>query len=136
MVGKFVEEALRLQGSAHFRPRRATADTELGGVQIKKGDMVIAIMMAANRDPNVYECPHSVALDRTQLRKHLAFISGPRSCPGAGLARVEMVESIQLALERFPDLKLADGADKASFVGFTLRSYNAVPVHVGAAAAG
>jgi hypothetical protein len=129
-VERFAEEALRLNGTVQFRPRRVTADTVLAGVPIVKGQMVVVILMAANRDPTVFSCPHAVDMDRTQPRNHLAFLTGPRSCPGATLARAEVVEGIHAMLERFPSLRLADRGEP-SFHGFMMRSYGPMLVMVG-----
>ncbi|WP_051953328.1 cytochrome P450 [Xenophilus azovorans] len=126
-VERFVEEALRLNGTVQFRSRRVTADTELAGVKIAKGDMVVVILMAANRDPQAFGCPHAVDMERKQPRNHLAFLTGPRTCPGATLARTELVEGIQELLERFPLLRLAPG-ERPAFHGFMMRSYG--PLHV------
>jgi cytochrome P450 len=110
-----------------YRPRRVTADTELAGVPIAKGQMVLIILMAANRDPKAFGCPHAVDMERSQPRNHLAFLTGPRTCPGATLARAELVEGIHAMLQRFPKLRLADPG-KPPFHGFTMRSYG--PLHV------
>lgn len=133
-VERFAEEALRLAGTVQFRSRRVTADTELAGTKIAKGQMVVLILMAANRDPAVYGCPHAVDIDRPQVRNHLSFLSGPRTCPGATLARAELVEGIQAVLTRYPDLRLADG-EKPHFSGFMMRSYGPLTVEAGEAAA-
>lgn len=126
-VERFTEEALRLNGTVQFRSRRVTADTELGGVKIKKGQMVVVILMAANRDPAAFTCPHMVDLERPQPRNHLAFLTGPRMCPGSNLARAEVTGGLAAMLERFPHLRLAPGA-KPSFRGFMTRSWE--PLHV------
>ena len=129
-VERFTEEALRLNGTVQFRPRRVTADTELAGVPVAKGQMVVVILMAANRDPTVFSCPHAVDMERTQPRNHLAFLTGPRTCPGATLARAEVVEGIHAMLQRFPSLRLADRGEP-SFHGFMMRSYGPMRVLVG-----
>ncbi len=121
-VERFAEEALRLNGTVQFRSRRVTADTEVAGVPIAKGQMVVVILMAANRDPSVFTCPHAVDMERPQPRNHLSFLTGPRSCPGATLARAELVDGMHAMLERYPRLRLAPG-EKPSFHGFMMRSY-------------
>jgi cytochrome P450 len=127
-VERFVEEALRLNGTVQFRPRRAMADTELAGVPIKKGDMVAVILLAANRDPQQYACPHAVDLERDVPRNHLAFLYGPRACPGQSLARAELVEAVSAGLRRFQHLRLDPDAEPPVFRGFMLRSHR--PLHV------
>jgi cytochrome P450 len=127
-VERFAEEALRLNGTVQFRPRRAMADTELAGVPIRKGDMVVVILMAANRDPDQYACPHAVDLARNAPRNHLAFLYGPRACPGATLARAELVDAVSAGLRRFPHLRLDPQAEPPVFRGFMMRSHR--PLHV------
>lgn len=129
-VERFAEEALRLNGTVQFRSRRVTADTELAGVPIAKGQMVVVILMAANRDPKTFGCPHAVDMERPQPRNHLAFLTGPRTCPGASLARTELVDGIHAMLLRFPKLRLADPG-KPGFHGFMMRSYGPLNVRTG-----
>jgi cytochrome P450 len=126
-VEHFIEEALRLNGTVQFRSRRVTADTELDGVPLMKGSMVVVILMAANRDPAVYGCPHAVDVNRKQLRNHLAFLTGPRSCPGATLARAELAEGLGAAIRRFPFMRLEEDT-KPGFHGFMMRSYRPLRV--------
>ena len=127
-IASFAEEALRLNGSVQFRPRRAMADTEVAGVPIKKGEMVVVILMAANRDPAQFECPHLVDIERKNPRSHISFLHGARSCPGATLARVELAECLGAALRKFPQLRLDHTAAKPVFGGFMYRSHS--PLHV------
>jgi cytochrome P450 len=126
-IGRFVEEALRLYGAIHFRPRVANHDVELGGCPITAGQRLLTVNLAANRDPEHYPSPDDVRLDRPAPRDHLAFHSGPRTCIGAALARVELQESIAAFLERFPDARLDPNAEPPSFRGFLMRSYR--PLH-------
>jgi cytochrome P450 len=129
-VERFAEEALRLNGTVQFRSRRVTADTQLAGVPIAKGQMVVVILMAANRDPKTFGCPHALDMERLQPRNHLAFLTGPRTCPGATQARAELVEGIHAVLQRFPTIRLAD-AGKPAFHGFMMRSYGSLQVRTG-----
>jgi cytochrome P450 len=132
-VNRFVEEALRMYGAIHFRPRVANQDVEVAGVEIKQNDMLLCVNLAANRDPQKYECPHAVAFDRPSPRDHLAFHSGPRTCVGAALARAELQESVAAVIERLPDLRFADGAREPQFLGFLMRSYRPLDVAFAAA---
>lgn len=125
----FVEEALRLNGTTHFRPRRASADTQLGGVKIAKGDLIVTIMLAANRDPGKYQCPHLADLHRKTPRGHLSFFFGPRSCPGANLARAELVAAVSRGLSGFPKMRLT-GTVKPAMHGYLLRSYRPLAVSI------
>lgn len=131
VIERFAEEALRLRGSVQFRSRRATADTELAGVPVRKGEMVVVLLQAANRDPALHACPHAVDLERAAPRNHLTFLYGPRSCPGSALARAELAASIEHGLASFPDLQLDPVEPAPGFTGFMMRSYR--PLHVQAA---
>ncbi|HEX5195314.1 MAG TPA: cytochrome P450 [Solirubrobacteraceae bacterium] len=126
-IGRFVEEALRLYGAIHFRPRVANRDVELAGCPIGANQHLLTVNMAANRDPEHYPSPDDVRLDRPAPRDHLAFHSGPRTCIGAALARVELQESIAAFLQRFPDARLDPDAEPPRFEGFLMRSYR--PLH-------
>jgi cytochrome P450 len=61
---------------------------------------------AANRDPEVFDRPDEFRLDRptSELRRHLAFGTGPHLCVGAALARLEMRVALSRLMERFPEL--------------------------------
>lgn len=127
-VERFTEEILRLHGAVQFRLRKANEDTSVGGVAVKKDETVLNLHAAANRDGAVWECPHTVKLDRTgplRPRDHLAFSFGPRTCAGAALARAEIQEAVSSMLRWFPDLRLDDSATASDddYRGFALRSY-------------
>lgn len=128
VISRFVDEVLRLNGSIQFRPRRATADVELGSASIAAGDMLLVVLQAANRDPAQFACPHVADLERKNGRIHLAFNTGPRVCPGAALARAELAETVAATLARFPGMRLAPDAAKPVFEGFLMRSYRPLQV--------
>jgi hypothetical protein len=67
-------------------------------------------------------------LDRPRLRDHLAFNVGPRTCVGAGLARAEMHDSIQILFDRLPELRLEPDAEPPRFSSLFMRSWR--PLHV------
>jgi cytochrome P450 len=134
VVLAFVEEALRLTGTVHFRPRVADAEVALGEVTIRRGDRVLAMLMAANRDPAHYDNPDVIDLARSAPTDHLAFNFGPRFCAGAGLARAVIQEAVRGAVQRLPELRLDPEAPPSRFTGFVLRSYQ--PLHVRFATAG
>jgi cytochrome P450 len=123
----FTEEMLRLGGSVHFRGRVANEDLEVNGVKIAKDEPVIILNAAANRDPNHYERPLEIDLDRPAPRDHLAFNFGPRYCVGAPLARAEIQETIRGALERLPRMRLDPNAAPPRLDGFLTRGYR--PLH-------
>jgi len=83
-----VEELLRFESPVQHTARIAPADMELGGKKIRKGSRVVAVLAAANRDPNRFPEPDQLDLLRSDNR-HAAFGWGAHFCFGAPLARIE-----------------------------------------------
>ncbi|HEY2767490.1 MAG TPA: cytochrome P450 [Solirubrobacteraceae bacterium] len=83
-----VEEVLRYDSPAQVASRVAREDLVLGGVEIRKGQQVLVVLGAANRDPERHPDPDRLDLAR-EGPSHLAFGNGPHYCVGAGLARLE-----------------------------------------------
>jgi len=127
-LSNLVEEALRLYGSVQYRFRVANQDCEIGGVSVKKNQVLILINSAANRDPAKYGCPAAVDLARNMPKEHLAFNAGPRTCIGAALARAEMIDGIGMLLDRVKNLRLDPAAPQPAFRFHYTRSFR--PLHV------
>jgi cytochrome P450 len=127
-IERFVEECLRLYGPVDYRPRVATRDTELAGVEIAAGQMVVSLMNAANRDPDHYRGPADVDLERRAPRDHFAFSKGHRTCPGQALARLQLRAMIEAALERLPELRIDAGGPPPRWLGSLSRRWAPVPV--------
>jgi cytochrome P450 len=106
-VDATIEEILRLTSAHNLGLMRyAVEDVELGGVTIRRGDLVIISESSANRDPEVFERPRE--FDPTRSAKgHLAFGYGAHMCIGQNLARTELRIVFKSLLRRFPDLGLA-----------------------------
>jgi len=101
-----VEESLRLEPAAARVDRYATADVELGGARIARGDLVMASISAANRDPAAFPDPDRFDPARPDARRHLTFAAGPHVCLGMHLARLEAHTALAVLLERLPGLRL------------------------------
>jgi cytochrome P450 len=86
-----------------------TQDTELHGVRMGRGALVLLSWAAANRDPDVYPNPQAFDIDRAAFRTHLGFGGGIHTCAGAALARQELVESYDLLLHRLRNLRFDAG---------------------------
>ena len=99
------EELLRFEAPAHAITRRATADVALGEETIRKGEKVLCILAAANRDPAVFDDPERLDITR-ESNPHIAFGTGIHACLGATLARVEIQIAIETMLSRYPKLRL------------------------------
>jgi len=105
LVPSAVEELLRYESPTQHTARLAPEDVELGGKLIRKRQAVIAVMGAANRDPERFPDPDRLDLGRPDNR-HLAFGWGAHFCFGAPLARIEGQLAFEALLRRFPDLTL------------------------------
>ena len=115
-----VEESLRLEPSAAVVDRYATADVPLGTARIRRGDLVIVSIAAANRDPAVFADPDRFDIRRVNARQNLGFARGPHFCPGAQLARIETRAAIEAMLDQLPGLRL-DQEQPASPRGLVFR---------------
>lgn len=124
-AGTCVEELIRYDAPLQLFERTAVADVEIGGMQIRAGQKVAALLGAAGRDPAVFKDPDILDVGRTP-NPHLGFSAGIHYCLGAPLARVE-VHAALLALTRvLPDLQLAgEPTRRAEFV---IRGLTALPV--------
>jgi cytochrome P450 len=101
-----VEELLRYESPSQHTARLAPPGAVLGGKEIPEGAAVIAVMGAANRDPERFSDPDRLDLGREDNR-HLAFGWAGHFCFGAPLARIEGQIAFERLLARFPGLSLA-----------------------------
>ena len=100
-----VEELLRYESPSQHTGRIAREDVEMGGKIIRKGQAVMAIMAAGNRDPERFENPDELMLDRAD-NKHLAFGWSSHFCFGAPLARTEGQTAFATLLRRLQNIQL------------------------------
>lgn len=120
-----VEEMLRFDPALHLFERTALEDVEVGGVTVREGQKIAALLGAANRDPAVFERPDDFLVARDP-NPHLAFGVGVHFCLGAPLARMELAESLGALFATHPHLRL--DAEPESRGTFVLRGYRRVPV--------
>lgn len=110
-----VEEMLRYFTIVETATSRvATEDVEIGGVTIASGDGVVISGLAANWDPNVFDDPEHLDIERG-ARNHVAFGFGPHQCLGQNLARLELRIVFDTLFRRIPDLRLAVPVDEVAF---------------------
>jgi cytochrome P450 len=101
-----VEELLREFTIAEFVTSRvAVRDTVVGGVEVKAGEGVFTLGNAANHDPEVFENPNELDIDRG-ARNHIAFGYGAHQCLGQNLARVELQVVFDTLFRRVPTLRV------------------------------
>jgi cytochrome P450 len=106
VLANAIEESLRLEPAAAIVDRYATADVELAGVRIGRGELVRVSLAAANRDPAVFADPDRFDVRRPNARRHVAFAHGPHACIGMHLARLETRTALRILLRRLPALRL------------------------------
>ena len=107
LIPSAVEELLRYESPSQHTARLAPDDIELGGKTIRKRQAVIAVMGAANRDPERFPDPDRLDIGRPDNR-HVAFAWASHFCFGAPLARIEGQTAFATLLKRMPDMKLTD----------------------------
>ena len=120
-----IEELLRAYSPVTMA-REVTEDVEYAGCPMKAGDKVLMNFPAANRDPEAFEHPEVVQLDRAHNR-HVAFGSGIHRCAGSNLARMELQVALEEWLARIPDFSLAEGAE-VTWAGGQVRGPRICPV--------
>ena len=121
-----IEESLRLEPAAARVDRYATADIELGGASIRRGDLVIVSLTAANRDPATFPDPDAFDITRPNSRSHLAFAQGPHACVGIHLARLETQSALDAVLDEWPGIRIETGSTPPT--GVIFRKPRSLPV--------
>ena len=106
--------------------RVVTGDLEYGGCPMKEGDKVLMNFPAANRDPEVFDRPDAVLLDRA-LNRHVAFGSGIHRCAGSNLARMELRVALDEWLRAIPSFALEEGRE-VLWAGGQVRGPRVLPV--------
>lgn len=108
MLPNAVEELTRWCGPQLLAiPRYAREDTAIAGVRIGRGEPVVAVLAAANRDPRAFTEPDRLDVTATRTG-HLGFAHGPHFCLAAPLARVQTHVALGALLRRYPDLAAVD----------------------------
>jgi cytochrome P450 len=122
-----VEETLRYYTIIFGDGRKVTRDVEFHGVQLKKGDMVYALVSGANRDPRAWERADEFVPDRKR-NNHFGFASGPHRCLGMHLARREMAVAVEEWLKVIPDFTLAADDELTERGGGAMMALDRLPL--------
>ena len=109
-IRQFTEESMRLRSPTQGLSTRTTSQDEVfQGVHVPKGSLLHLRWAAANVDPDEFECPYDLQMDRKAVTRHLTFSAGPRVCPGAGISRVEQQIAWERLFERLDHIEYAPG---------------------------
>jgi cytochrome P450 len=127
LLPQAIEETLRWEAPLLVLARRATRDTELGGVNIAAGSNLVISLAAANRDDTRWPEPDRYHIHR-EAQSHVAFGAGPHLCLGMHLARLEMRLSVERLLDRLPGLRADPGEEPPQIRGEVFRSPPRLPV--------
>jgi pimeloyl-[acyl-carrier protein] synthase len=104
LTSQAVEELIRFSSPLQYTPRIATQDIELRGKTIRSGEIMMACVASANRDPEVFDKPEKIDFTR-KSNPHLSFGHGLHHCIGARLARDEMKALLSALVSKFPKIE-------------------------------
>jgi cytochrome P450 len=121
-----LKELLRFDSPVQYTGRRLKVDVEMHGQLLKKGDLVIPLLGAANRDPAQFSDPDRLDLHRNQ-GAHLSFGYGPHVCIGATLTYLEAEIAMRNVIQRLPELRLT-GSTLSWGSNAVFRSLNQLPL--------
>jgi len=122
-----MEEFLRAYAPVTMA-RLVREDIDFNGCPMKKDDFVLLPFPAANRDPEAFDRPDEVIIDR-EVNRHAAFGLGIHRCAGSHLARMELRVALEVWLESFPDFELADPA-AVRWSGGQVRGPRTLPIRI------
>ena len=109
MAGRGPGGAALRRGPVGYSDRWAAENTELGGVPIARGDYVVPVFHAANRDPDAFPDPDRFDVRRGEIRSNYSFGKGRHMCLGVNLARLQGQMALRALFERLPGLRLDPG---------------------------
>ena len=108
-IPNFIEETLRMESPVKGDFRMSRVRTEVGGVEVPAGSILMLVNGAANRDPRRFPDSEVFDAERVNARHHLAFGRGIHTCPGAPLARAEARVGIERLLARTSGIRISEG---------------------------
>ncbi|WP_436760450.1 cytochrome P450 [Streptosporangium sp. V21-05] len=120
-----VEELLRIDPPIQFTARTAGEDLVVGGRSIRRGDGVVPLLGAANRDGARFADPDRLDLGR-RVNPHLSFGAGPHTCLGAPLVR--LLAGLLVSAIRGCGAEPRPGAPAVRRPGVVPRGYASLPV--------
>ena len=125
LIPTAIEEFLRAYSPVTMA-RLARNDTSIGECPVSQGERVLLSFPAANRDPEVFENPDDVIIDRA-VNRHIAFGVGIHRCLGSNLARMEMQVAIEEFLAMIPEFECEE-PDAVTWAGGQVRGPRYLPV--------
>jgi cytochrome P450 len=128
MIRTALEELLRYVSPVQYASRIVKEELEIGGVSLRRGDIILVMLGAANRDPQQFKDPDHLNLARLN-NAHLAFGAGGHFCIGNQLARLEGQVAILRMVQQFPRMRLTEQKPEWA-PNFILRGLKVLPVSI------
>ncbi|MDE0334402.1 MAG: cytochrome P450 [Defluviicoccus sp.] len=129
LIPAAVEELLRFDSPVQATFRRALADCEVNGFELRERDNLVVLVGSANRDPDAFADPDRLDVGRGEAA-HLSFGRGIHHCLGAPLARLEGRIVLEMLLERFPRIELRHDSPRFR-KSIVLRGLRSLPIRCG-----
>jgi cytochrome P450 len=127
LMRQAIDEGLRWEAPLTGIARMASRDSEVCGVEVFAGSVMSVCIGAANRDDTRWEAPDEFDMLR-ESKPHIAFATGPHTCLGLHLARMETTVALNALLDRLPALRLDPDASDVHITGLTFRAPKDLPV--------
>ncbi len=124
-----VEELLRFDAPVQFLGRVATEDVELRGAEVSRGDVIVAVIASANRDPEWHDEPDRLDVRRPRVQ-HLSFGHGQHFCVGAQLARLEARVVFEVLFERCRELRIDTTGSLTHLDNPAIRCLQSLPLRI------
>lgn len=128
LIPNMVSEIIRWQTPVTCFRRTATANTELGGKKIRKGEKVVIWYVSGNRDEEVIADAERLIINRERARHHLAFGFGIHRCMGNRLAEMQLRVVWEEIMKRFHAIEVV--GDPVRVRSHIIRGYSALPVRI------
>ncbi len=126
-LDQVIDEILRFTSPTQIMHRVVRADTELGGCALRSGDLMYAVIAAANRDPRAFSRPDVFDVMRADATKHIGFGVGVHRCIGAGLGRLELRAGLTAIIPRLRHWAVA-GSPKYRDFSICFRGLDTLPL--------
>jgi cytochrome P450 len=129
LMPRAIDEVLRFTSPVQFDPRRVTRSTEIAGLKVEEGDLVLGWLGSANRDREVFDEPDRFDVGR-EKNPHLAFGFGTHHCLGHNLARLEASVALETLLARCGNFERTDAEELPLHASPVFLGYTRIPMRL------
>ena len=125
-----IEELKRLDPAVTFIFRVAKDKTSISGQEINPGDVLFISSHCINRDPELFENPDQINIERKNVSKHFAYGYGAHHCLGARLARMEMNAMFEFLLSHYSKIELGQGEIVRDHYSLSFSGFKSLPIEL------